>query len=88
MNRTTTASQGSQPHFADVKVGIMRVGVRGAEAKVQLMVRSPRQDEVVVVPRGGSLDLTGAGTLHVDAIEGSPDTVQGEVTFTFTPAED
>jgi len=87
MNRTITASQGAQPNFADVKVGIMRVGVRGEEAKVQLMVRSSRQDEVVVVARGGSLDLTGAGTLHVDAIEGMPGTVQGKVTFTFTPVE-
>lgn len=44
MNRKITASQGAQPLFADVKVGIMRVGVRGEEARVQLMVRSPRQD--------------------------------------------
>jgi hypothetical protein len=87
MNRKITASQGAQPLFADVKVGIMRVGVRGEEARVQLIVRSPRQDEVVVVARGGSLDLTGAGTLHVDAIEGEPGTVQGKVTFTFTPVE-
>ncbi|MEV0952346.1 hypothetical protein [Promicromonospora sp. NPDC050249] len=88
MNCTITASQGAQPLFADVKVGIMRVGVRGEEAKVQLLVRSPRQDEVVVVARGGSLDLTGAGTLRIDAIEGRPGTVQGKVTFTFTPSED
>jgi hypothetical protein len=42
----------------------------------------------VVVARGGSLDLTGAGTLRIDAIEGRPGTVQGKVTFTFTPVED
>lgn len=85
MNRTITVTQGSQPQFADVKVGVMRVGVRGSEAKVQLMVRSPRQEEVRVVDRDGSLDLHGAGSLHVDAIDGRPGTVAGSVTLTFTP---
>jgi hypothetical protein len=51
-----------------------------------LPIVPPRQDEVVV-GRGGSLDLDGAGTLHVDAIEAEPGRVQGKVTFTFTPSE-
>lgn len=83
--RTFDATQGSQPQIADVKIGIVRVGVRGTEAKAQLLVRSPREDRTVLVDRGGSVDLDGVGTLHVDEIAGTPGSSKGTVTLTFTP---
>ncbi|MCB7136077.1 hypothetical protein [Cellulosimicrobium marinum] len=83
---TTTAAQGEQPTFAGVRVGVMRVGVRGDRARVQLAVRSPHRQDVVVVDRGGSVDLHGAGTLHVDAVDGVEGSSRGTVTFTFEPA--
>lgn len=83
--RTFRATQGSQPQIADVLVGVMRVGVRGTDAKTQLLVRSPRENRVVVVDRGGSVELVGAGTLRVDEIEGAPGSSKGTVAFTFTP---
>lgn len=86
MTQTITAAQGSQPTFGGVRVGVMRVGVRGEEVRAQLAVRSAETSEIVVVDRGDTVDLGGAGTLAIDDIEGVEGSAKGKVTFTFTPA--
>lgn len=80
------ASQGSQPRFADVRVGIVRVAVRGDRRVVQLAVRSPRNDELRVVEEGQGFDLHGAGRLVVRTIEVPEAPARGRVTFVFEPA--
>ncbi|MBD5785000.1 hypothetical protein IF650_02285 [Cellulosimicrobium terreum] len=82
---TIRARQGSQPRFADVKVGVMRIGVRGDRALVQLAVRSPRGEDVVVVDEGDGIDLHGTGLLHVDEVHGQEGTTRGDVVLTFDP---
>lgn len=86
MTQTISAGQGSQPSFADVRVGIMRIGAKDGRVVAQLAVRSPRAQDIVVVDVGDQLDLDGAGALHIDAIELVAGTVSGTVTFTFRPS--
>ncbi|MBD8078599.1 hypothetical protein [Cellulosimicrobium arenosum] len=84
--RAVRASQGSQPRFADVRVGIMRIGVREGRALVQLALRSPRGEDVVVVDEGEAIDLHGAGLLHLDEVHGVEGSTTGEVVLSFHPA--
>jgi hypothetical protein len=84
--RTTRVPQGAQAEFADVRVGVMRVGVGAGRALAQLAVRSPRGSDVLRVDLGEAIDLHGAGLLHVVDVEGEPGTSRGTVTFAFTPA--
>lgn len=84
--RRARVPQGAQAEFADVRVGVMRVGVGAGRALAQLAVRSPRGEDVLRADLGDVIDLHGAGMLHVDDVEGEPGTSSGAVTFTFTPA--
>jgi hypothetical protein len=85
MTETITAEQGSQPHFGDVLVGIMRIGAKDGRAVAQLAVRSPRAQDITIVDVGDTLDLGSAGSLHIDAITPIEGTVDGTVTFSFSP---
>jgi hypothetical protein len=84
--RRARVPQGAQAEFADVRVGVMRVGVGAGRALAQIAVRSPRGEDVLRVDLGDVVDLHGAGMMHVDDVEGEPGTSRGTVTFTFTPA--
>ncbi|MFB8230182.1 hypothetical protein ACFWH7_02985 [Cellulosimicrobium cellulans] len=84
--RRARVPQGAQAEFADVRVGVMRVGVGAGRALAQLAVRSPRGEDVLRADLGDTIDLHGAGMLHVDDVEGEPGSSGGAVTFTFTPA--
>ncbi|WP_353708231.1 hypothetical protein ABRQ22_00740 [Cellulosimicrobium sp. ES-005] len=84
--RRARVPQGAQAEFADVRVGVMRVGVGAGRALAQLAVRSPRGEDVLRADLGDAIDLHGAGMLHVDDVEGEPGSSGGAVTFTFTPA--
>ncbi|QJW35536.1 hypothetical protein [Cellulosimicrobium protaetiae] len=84
--RRARVPQGAQASFADVRVGVMRIGVGAGRALAQIAVRSPRGEDVLRVDLGDAIDLHGAGMLHVDDVEGEPGTSAGVVTFTFHPA--
>jgi len=84
--RRARVPQGAQAEFADVRVGVMRVGVGAGRALAQLAVRSPRGEDVLRADLGDAIDLHGAGMLHVDDVEGEPGSSGGAVTCPFTPA--
>lgn len=85
-SKTLVAEQGSQPTFADVRVGIMRIGSRDGRVVAQLAVRSPRNQDIVVVDVGDSIQLHGAGELRIDAITVAEGSARGTVSFTFRPS--
>lgn len=85
MTTQVRVQQGSQPRFADVRVGIMRTAERDGRAVAQLAVRSPRRQEILVVDVGDEVELHGAGTLRVLAIT-APAEGRGEVELAFEPA--
>lgn len=63
-----TASQGSQPRFAGVRVGIFQAGEPDGVLTVRLLLRNERENRYVDVVPGGVVDLFGQGVLTVEKI--------------------
>lgn len=63
-----TASQGSQPTFAGVRVGIFQAGEPGGVLTVRLLLRNESENRYVDVVPGGAVDLFGQGVLTVEEI--------------------
>ena len=83
---TVVVTQGSQPTFEDVRVGIVVAAMHQGQAKVRLLVRSWEEKKRVDVVVGDEVDLFGRGVLSVDAIELQPEGSRDRVTLTFRPA--
>jgi hypothetical protein len=56
---TTHATQGSQPTFGGVRVGVMRVGEHQGRRKARLWLNSPADHLRVDLAEGESQDLFG-----------------------------
>lgn len=83
---TIRVQQGSQPTFADVRVGVMIAGLRDGVPTARLLLRSEEDSVRVDLAQGGSVDLLGRGTLTVTEVH--PRAVReqrDEVTLSFTP---
>lgn len=83
---TIRVAQGSQPTFADVRVGVMIAGLRAGVPTARLLMRSEEDSVRVDLAQGDSVDLLGRGTLTVTEVH--PRAVReqrDEVTLTFTP---
>ena len=79
---TLRAEQGSQPHFGDLRVGIMRVGEHEGRRKARLWINGPDTHLRTDLSEGESRRVAGHGTLTLDAVHlTSPR--HGEVTLTF-----
>ena len=84
---TTSAAQGSQPHFGDLRVGIMRVGEHQGHRKARLWINGPDTHLRVDLVEGGSQHLPGHGTLTLDAVHLPAPGRRGEVTLTLVDAD-
>lgn len=85
--RTVRASQGSQPTFEGVRVGIVVAATHQGEPKVRLLIRSWEEKKRVDLVVGDSEDLFGRGTLTVDGIHLSEDArTRDQITLTFDPS--
>lgn len=80
--REITAKQGTQPTFAGIRVGVMRVGLKDGQAAVQLALRSVNHSEIVVANTGDSISLLGGGELHILDIAVGDGASRGSVTLT------
>ena len=83
---TVRVQQGSQPHFDDVRVGVMRVGEHQGDRKARLWINGPDTHLRVDLAEGGSQHLAGHGTLTLDEVhqvDGAGGR-RGEVTLSFT----
>jgi hypothetical protein len=80
---TARASQGSQPHFAGLRVGIMRVGEHQGLRKARLWINGSDTHLRVDLAEGASQHLAGHGTLTLDAVHLPAPGRRGEVTLTF-----
>ena len=86
MTTVRTATQGSQPTFGGLRVGIMRVGLVDGTPLAQLALRTPSDEVVVLLEQGATFDVDGIGTLHLDAVHAREGPVRGEVTLRFEEA--
>jgi len=80
---TVRAAQGSQPHFAGLRVGIMRVGEHQGRRKARLWINGADTHLRVDLVAGGSQQVAGHGTLTLDAIHLPSPGRRAEVTLTF-----
>lgn len=87
-SRTVRVEQGSQPRFAGVRVGIMRVGEHRGDRKARLEIRDDRTGKRVDLVEGESEDLLGAGTLTLEQVHLPAPGGRGEVTLAFRAADD
>lgn len=58
-----TADQGSQPSFGQVRVGILRVGIKAGVPTARLALRSPEDQQIVDVARGETVLVPGEGSI-------------------------
>lgn len=84
---STRVQQGSQPHFAGVSVGVMRVGEHQGHRKARLWLNGADAHLRVDLIEGESQDLFGHGTLTLDAVHLPLPGRRGEVTLTFVAAD-
>ena len=82
------ASQGSQPHFDGLRVGIMRVGEHRGDRKARLWINGADTHLRVDLVEGGSQHLAGHGTLTLDEVHLASPGRRGEVTLTFLADDD
>jgi hypothetical protein len=80
---TVRAPQGSQPHFGDLRVGIMRVGEHQGRRKARLWINGADTHLRVDLVEGASEHIPGHGTLTLDAVHLPSSGQRGEVTLTF-----
>lgn len=76
----TTASVGSQPTLADVKVGLVRAGRFQGKDAVEVLVRTDATSSTCVA-RVGDTFRVGAGAARLDRVEGNS---RGGTDATFT----
>lgn len=80
--------QGSQPTFADVRVGVMIAGLRRGVPTARLLLRSEDDAQRVDLEQGQSVDLLGRGRLTVTEVHPRERREERDaVTLTFTPAQ-
>lgn len=84
---TVRAQQGSQPRFAGVRVGVMRVGEHHGHRKARLWLNGVDAHLRVDLIEGESQDLLGHGTLTLDAVHLPSPGRRGEVTLRFVVAD-
>ena len=63
-----TAEQGSQPTLGGMRIGIMEAATIGGVSKAKLLVRPESGDRVVVITAGSPVEITGVGSLSLDAV--------------------
>ena len=85
-SETTRVSQGSQPQFGGVRVGVMRVGEHQGHRKARLWLNSADAHLRLDVIEGEATDLFGHGTLTLDEVHLPASGRRGAVTVTFVPA--
>ncbi|MEO7060310.1 MAG: hypothetical protein ABI083_11360 [Lapillicoccus sp.] len=82
---TVRAKQGSQPNFNDVRVGIIRAGLKDGVPTAQLLLRSQEETQEVFLVEGEAVDLLGHGRLTVTGVHrGATPQDRTEVTLTWT----
>ncbi len=77
------ASQGSQPHFAGLRVGIMRVGQHQGHRKARLWINGADTHLRVDLVEGESQHIASHRTLTLDGVHLPSPGRRGEGTLTF-----
>lgn len=80
---TVRASQGSQPHFGGLRVGIMRVGEHRGHRKARLWINDAGTHLRVDLVEGESRHLEGHGTLTLESVHLPSSGGLGDVSLSF-----
>lgn len=83
-DETITASQGSQPTIAGLRIGIIDAATFDGLSKARLLLRPPGEDLQVVLAVGESREVPGHGTVTLVGVEADDPDARPRVTIRVT----